>query len=241
MDARATAARVQEALKVVDRNLVVDSRAGRYLQALYEFAKVANPKARAAADAALREGGFANFSSLIKGSKMEQQTTAPPGWINASQLKIHIDKAAAVVGLDPSIMEGFVRLEAEKSADGKWFNPNSRNGSFKGLTQMGVAAWTDATKWLQSRKGVSLPSYDSSAFDAYYSVLAGSAYAALNAELLRKRKLPVTAYTLYAAHNQGVGGFAALVRGGSVVGQQSKAANSVIAQAVTEARGSSMA
>lgn len=85
------------------------------------------------------------------------------------------------------------------------------NTPYKGLMQMSRNAWTSAR---QMDPG--LPEYDAGWHDPVLNIRAGIAYADFNAKLLRSHGYsgPFTVAVMYAAHNQGVGGFLAMLRNG---------------------------
>jgi hypothetical protein len=159
------------------------------------------------------------------------------GWLAEDYVLSLIDRAVALHGGDASLMRRFLHLEAVKQVrDGKtFFNANSvsPNGLYKGLFQMGAAAWSDAARRLKD-----LPGY-SSVFDAWQNTRAAVAYVAINMGYARQKgfKGEFSPEVLYAMHNQGAGGFMRLLeegRSNSALTVQSKEAQRVIKTALAQ-------
>lgn len=99
-------------------------------------------------------------------------------------------------------LQDFLRREARRvSLNGNiLYDIRSRNGSSQGLMQMQPGAWIDAAK-----TDPTLGSYDP--YNPRKNIAAGIAYAKRNIRAIERAGKPVTADTLYLAHNQGAGFF----------------------------------
>lgn len=149
-------------------------------------------------------------------------------WYTLAQLEPFL--RAAVSGLQFAtypIMLQKLNLEAAKRRRNGVIEYNARsvNGSYRGLFQMGRDAWSD----IQARLGFG---YDR-AFDPRINARAAALYVENNVRVARARGYtgPITDDVVYTMHNQGVGGFMRLLRGGQIRGNQSAAARAVIARA----------
>lgn len=79
---------------------------------------------------------------------------------------------------------------------------NAKNGVFRGPTQMGKLAWTDAMPGI---------SFDLRT-DPEYAGKAAVNYAKWNIKQLKRAGIPVNTFTVYGAHNLGMGNFMAIYR-----------------------------
>lgn len=154
-------------------------------------------------------------------------------WIAADKLEALTRRVAAELKVAEyaDALVGFAQLEpAKKVVNGTtYYNVRSTNGSSRGLFQLQPPAWRDASKYVQ------LPSYSDGVYDAYHNTRAMVGYVLylINTPKvgLKAQGWPITADTLYAAYNQGLGGLARAVEGGKMEGNQSKAAQGKVASA----------
>lgn len=121
------------------------------------------------------------------------------------------------------------------------------SGLFHGLTQMGGPAWTDASRFAPS---LNLGSFTQNRHDAEKNISAALAYWAALVEQGKAKGVVIdTPEKVYAAHQQGAGGFSSLVKssikpsairsgttGRSVVDNQSGPSRVTVATAVQQAR-----
>lgn len=154
-------------------------------------------------DAGLTVASIRSFQ--VSGGDARKTEQRKHSWIPAQQIGQWVRKAASAVGMDQyaDALIGFLHKEARSRViDGTvYYDPQSQNGSSRGLMQMQSAAWTDARK-----VDPTLPTYDY-VFDPAVNIRAGVAYAKWNLPGLLKRKVSISADTLYLAHNQGLGFF----------------------------------
>lgn len=231
-------AAAQGVLRTVSPTLLVDGKFGTTTQKAYDSA---DASIKGTVERVVQALGL-SVKDLIayQGSLRDTAKSLSAGgvkYVSRVDVDALVRRASATLGR-PELAEkvmGFVDLEAAKKViDGMTYYNTlsvSPNGLYKGLFQMGQAAWADATVRL-SRVGYTLPIFAAGWANPEYSVFAGVAYAAANADALISRNIPVTAQTLYAAHNQGVGGFSSYVKSGTVKfpGQSAEALR-VLAQA----------
>lgn len=151
-------------------------------------------------------GAASSFGVRIDSLLNEDVAISPKaavlGWVTMSDLTDMMYRVAMRTDVSLEFLQELVDVEAEKRIVNGivHYNPNSRMGQFRGLTQMGKAAWQDATEWL-TRKGESLPDYEESAFSPEFSLLAAAAYNSRYAKsLYGDRPTFAERYTL---HNQG--------------------------------------
>lgn len=150
------------------------------------------------------------------------------GWYSEEQLRPVL--SAATAGLPHATLDRMIRklkLEAAKVsiAGVTYYNARSVNGRYRGLFQMGTAAWSD----VQNKLGYT---YDA-VFDPAINARAAALYIENNVRVARAKGYtgPITDSVVYTMHNQGVGGFLRILNGGSVQGKQSQPAMDVIASA----------
>lgn len=173
-------------------------------------------------------------TSIQKVVSMSDQTPkGGDGWFTLAQLQPII--VAATNGLQHATYDRMIKklnLEAERRVRNgvTEYNSRSRNGSYRGLFQMGQNAWTD----IQGKLGYT---YDR-VYDPALNARAAALYVENNVRVARSLGYtgPITDAVIYTMHNQGVGGFLKLVRGGGVKGKQSAAAMRVIAEAKSDAK-----
>lgn len=163
----------------------------------------------------------------------DQTPKGEEGWLTLAQLQPVI--VAATNGLQHATYDRMVKklnLEAERRVRNgvTEYNSRSRNGSYRGLFQMGQAAWMD----VQGKLGYT---YDR-VYHPALNARAAALYIENNVRVARALGYtgPITDAVIYTMHNQGVGGFLKLVRGGEVKGKQSNAAMRVIAEAKSDAK-----
>lgn len=166
----------------------------------------------------------------------------PTQWATEAQVNAWIAVAVAKTGLSAGLLSDFVAIEASKRKQGSdiLFNVRSvaPSGLFHGLMQMGAPAWSDVMRAYKDT-----PSFANGRYDGQENVLAGARYALLNQRTLRSLgyKGDFGIDVMYAAHNQGAGGFWSLVRNGRKTANftnQSSKAQQVIVAAVKQAGGS---
>lgn len=176
----------QQELLAVDPALRVDGAWGRKTQAAFD-------RAPSELKAKIR-------SIFVSSGKI-------PPWeersISRDEARLLVERAASATGIPQyaGALKEFLELEAAPSRDRSGYNVNSQNGGSRGLMQMQRAAWSDAQKVEPTLGG-----YDK-VFDPYQNILAGAAYAKINARAIAKAGYPVTGKNLYLAHNQGAGYF----------------------------------
>lgn len=166
-------------------------------------------------------------------SMPDQTPKGEEGWLTLAQLQPMI--VAATTGLQHATYDRMIKklnLEAARRVRNgvTEYNSRSRSGSYRGLFQMGQAAWTD----VQGKLGYT---YDK-VYDPVINARAAALYVENNVRVARSLGYtgPITDAVIYTMHNQGVGGFLKLVRGGEVKGKQSTAAMRVIAEAKSDAK-----
>lgn len=147
-----------------------------------------------------------------------------------------------VYNLPSGTLTNKLPIEAPRVRGG--FNPSGKGGYkglYRGLYQFDPAgdAWAVAANTAR-RFGQNLGPFASNWYSADRNTSAAGAYAAHNANELRKSGIPITVETLYAAHQQGAAGFAKMVKKGrSLKGEQSGKSKGVIAVALSQARAAS--
>jgi len=158
-------------------------------------------------------------------------------WISEGDVMQIISTQSSTTGVSASLMKRFLDLEARKQTvngvvayDTKSVSPN---GMYRGLFQMGSAAWSDARA---TDSGVS--SYGD-VFDAKANTRAAMAYVKANMRFAKAKGYTgeFTPEVLYAMHNQGAGGFIKLLRdkvAGKNVQNQSASAQSLIRTAAQQ-------
>lgn len=154
-------------------------------------------------------------------------------WYTLAELEPSLRSATS--GLAHATYDRMVRklkLEAaQRTTNGVTeYDSNSKNGSYRGLFQMGSAAWADVQRLLGR-------SYDE-VYDPAVNARAAALYIEFNVRAARRLGYngPITDNVVYAMHNQGAAGFVASVGGRGVQGDQSRAARGVIASALQDAR-----
>lgn len=197
---------------------------------------VASPRGLASGGKRMSPVPAATPKTAVTRPNAYQAASGPPGntasrligWYTEEQLSPVI--YAAVAGLSNATYDRMIRklkLEAAKQSVGgvMFYNARSVNGRYRGLFQMGRAAWAD----IEPRLG---HSYDK-VFDPAINARAAALYIENNVRVARVKgyKGPITDDVVYAMHNQGVGGFLRILNGGSIQGTQSKAAKAVIERA----------
>lgn len=182
----ASTLKAQQILQESSPGLAVDGIWGRRTQAAYDAAP-ADVKARVS-------------KVFTADGKLPPWA---PRWITRDEVDVLVARACSALNVEhyTDSMRKFVDLEARKSSDGKMYDINSVNGGSRGLMQMQRAAWQDAMKETSELKSYA------SVFDPYQNILAGVAYAKINARWLARRGIAVNTTNLYLAHNQGLGYF----------------------------------
>lgn len=141
-------------------------------------------------------------------------------------------KYNSLAGLPAGTMEFMLDFEAQKVSGG--YDAAARGGSrnrYIGLYQFfdGGASWSDGQRWARTF-GVHVPAMFPSGYsNAEANTAAAAGYAKMNASILKKSGIPVTKETLYAAHQQGAGGFGNTVRSGKFAYAGVQSGPSVIA------------
>lgn len=144
----------------------------------------------------------------FKLSDVRVHSSSGGNWIPEAEARSHAEKAARLVGVDPSYMYFLLELEPARrnGPGGREFDTSrsSPNGLYKGLFQVGELAWEDATPVANS-VGVSLGSFSSGWRDPFKNAVAAAAFAVRNTGYARDKKYmaPLTNEVLYAMHNQG--------------------------------------
>lgn len=226
----------QAALKLADPSLVIDGWWGSFTQAVYARAP---QNIRAAVDQLL---AGANQSALMlqKAAVNAKAAAGAAGddWIPKDKAEAIAVRAAQKHGIDVNAFVGFLGLEPAKvvKAGVVYYNTKSVHGSFKGLFQMGSAAWTDASK-IDSTIG----SYATNAFDAVANSNAAAAFAKSNVKTARSQGYngPITSNVLYTMHNQGIGGFLKAWKSGKTgvnFANQSDSAQKIILAGIVDSR-----
>lgn len=177
---------------------------------------------------------------VIKASEQARRETKPtlakPGsnWLTLEQLVPVL--SAATQGLEHANLDRMIRklkLEAgQRPINGViHYDTHSRNGSYRGLFQMGAKAWKDIEHQLGR-------SYDH-VFDPAVNARAAALYIENNVRVARSRgyKGPITDDVVYAMHNQGATGFVRMLQGREIEGKQSAEAQRVIARATAPYHG----
>jgi hypothetical protein len=173
-------------------------------------------------------------------AKSTQARANSSSWIPSTDAEALASRAAELVGIPADAFVSFLRLEPSiRIVNGvTYYDTRSKNGSFRGLFQMGVPAWETAARWAARSRGrrVNLPplrSYDF-VWDAWENTYAAALLASANiATLMRSRpSFRIDGAVLYAMHNQGPTGYVRLVEGAGVVGKQSVSANRLLASAI---------
>lgn len=186
----------QAALRKHDPSVKVDGILGPVTRAAFSKAP---PAVQATVDQALADStqyaGFAGMSASL-GTAAEHTVLTP------MQLQQYIATAFQQSGshvLDPTQVLGFIQIE-----DGHLDPMAGRDTPYKGLMQMSSPAWAAA-----SLHDTGLGPYSKNWPDPILNIRAGLAYADANAATLKRFGYtgPITPAVLYAAHNQGAGGF----------------------------------
>lgn len=145
-----------------------------------------------------------------------------------------------VPGVRESTIQTIISHEAMVLKNGQ-FQVNYINDlGYRGLTQMGKPAWTDALDAAREL-GIKLPSLEAGALDAQSNVLAAALYVYKNKGYLRTRFGKSREFVesasddiLYGMHVQGPQGFKNYLQTGKVLGDQSKKAVATLASAKAE-------
>lgn len=149
------------------------------------------------------------------------------------------EKWNAVFGLPTGTMAFMLDLEAQKVPGG--YDPSYKGGyrrAYWGLYQFDNrgAAWQTARNFARKR-GVTVPAFAQGWFVPDHNTAMGAAYAAYHAGRLRDAGMPVTPETLYACHQQGFGGFRAMVKSGATyAGPQSSVSVVALRKAVAQSK-----
>lgn len=93
-------------------------------------------------------------------------------------------------------------IKGEQYYDVWSYTPGS---SYRGLGQFDKGTWDTVRAWGRSNGGIDIDSYENGVFQPGNSILAIILYALKNSVVIKRAGLPVTAATLYAAHQQGAG------------------------------------
>jgi hypothetical protein len=246
----------EDAVKVAQRmlraefpSLVIDGKWGQATQRAFDLASA--PLHREVIIAVTNAGESLNdiqdASKTTKVSRkppvraagVAKKVAAPPSdrWISEADVMQIIATQSSMTGVSASLMKRFLDLEARKQSvngvtayDVKSVSPN---GMYRGLFQMGSAAWSDARA---SDSGVS--SYGD-VFDAKANTRAAMAYVKVNMRYAKAKGYTgeFTPEVLYAMHNQGAGGFMKLLRdkvAGRNVQNQSASAQALIRAAANQ-------
>lgn len=220
----------QAVLRAAEPKLVVDGWWGSFTNDVFTRASSDVQDAVRRVVATSGSSPEALFVATRKEKGLTQKLGA--NWISAEKADALAERAANEFKIDSSIMKKFLRLEAErKSVNGTTFfnaSSTSRSGAFRGLYQMGAAAWTDVMP--------SIGADFTKVYDPWINTRAATAYVVKNFAALRKLgfKGQETAEVAYAAHNQGAGGFMQILktgRKGPNFSNQSRAAQDVISVA----------
>lgn len=228
---------VQHLLRLTDPKLVADGWWGTRTNAAYA---ATDSGTRSLVDRVLQQNGVSPDQLLQETRVVTRDASLQgPGWIPEDKVNAIVLRVATEVGLPPDLLMKFVEIEAaQKVVNGtRMFNAESLspgNGTYKGLFQMGRAAWTDVQRRVKDFPGFELWK------DPYINALAGAHYAKVNMATARSSGYtgPFTAQVLYAMHNQGVGGFMRLLRERKVNGNvtnQSRQAQAIIRSAAQQA------
>lgn len=148
-------------------------------------------------------------------------------------------KYERVYNLPSGTLTNKLPIEAPRVRGG--FNPSGKGGHrgvYRGLYQFDPAgnAWAVAANTAR-RFGQDLGPFATNWRSADRNTSAAGAYAAHNANELRKEGIPITVETLYAAHQQGAAGFTKMVKKArQLKGEQSGESKGVIAIALSQAR-----
>jgi hypothetical protein len=149
----------------------------------------------------------------------KQVTAGPSGTIGkktapgdlpmpGDDVKSYILHASKLVGVDPGIMMAVAKQESS-------FNPSAipidkKTGkplsSAKGLYQFINSTWGD----MVSKYGSKYPQLAKGPMDPLASAIAGALFIKENSDYLKKKGIPVTGTSIYAAHFLGAGGAAKL-------------------------------
>lgn len=162
-------------------------------------------------------------------------------WVSESVVRALASKYESFYGLPPGYIYHLVTLEALSRIDSgvTYFDASSTHGSFVGLAQMGVGAWTDALAYDERHAGFMQGAGYASASNPTIALAAAAAYAKVNEGYARHLgyKGDFTSAILYSMHNQGAGVIRHLLTGDThLVGSQSAAAQHVINVASLEVR-----
>lgn len=235
----------QAILKRVQPRLIVDGKYGNYTHSVYLSA---DNTTKGEVDRVLAEMGTtvaklsAGFAASVTAKGVANSASDAGSWIPATDVYAYVRRFAEMFGAAnlTTHIQGFLDIEARKKTvngvalyDAKSVSPN---GNYMGLFQMGRAAWSDSQKLIKNLGvGFELQPFQSGWSDPKQNAAAGVAYAIINAKALTLRRIPVTASTLYAAHNQGAAGFASYVAKGTLLApKQSQLALRVLATARNE-------
>lgn len=153
-----------------------------------------------------------NTISARLGAEGDFLASSDPKWVTETELQALLQRVEAETNVPASRMYAFVQLEASRYKQGEAYVYNARSvapsGLFYGLAQMGRPAWTDVV-----RAYPRTPSFVSGRFDPLQNLLAAARMAIINEGYLRKKGFrgEFTLEVMYAAHNQGAGGFMRLL------------------------------
>ena len=165
--------------------------------------------------------------------------TKMPNFISKDAALSLAEKWNSAFDLPPGSMAFALDLEAQKVPGG--YDPAYKGGynrAYWGLYQFDNrgAAWQTARNFARS-KGVSAPAFSEGWFIAEHNTAMAAAYAGFHAGRLRAAGLPVTPETLYACHQQGFGGFSAMVKSGATyAGPQSSVSVAALRRAVSQSK-----
>lgn len=142
------------------------------------------------------------------GVSLSNGSRPPPAWISRSALEPIVRDVAKETSINPSYFWFLLDYEPLKRFIGGeiHYDVTSVSSSYRGLAQMGLLAWTDASNELMARTGRDdLGSWESKWSDPRQSLRAAGWYAVANTKRLRQAGYSgvVTNDLLYAMHNQG--------------------------------------
>lgn len=159
--------------------------------------------------------------------------------------KVNLDTLIkAVVRMVPGVRESTVQFivshEAKGLSDGSKQTNYINELGYRGLTQMGKVAWTDALS-AAKELGIKLPTFEAGSLDAQSNILAAALYVYKNKGYLRTQygktrefAESVSDNVLYSMHLQGPTGFQKYLSSGSIIGDQSKRAVATLSVAKSE-------
>lgn len=219
-------------------NLKVDGLAGK--RTISEATRLTGQTGRAAVVASLqmalnREGATLTVDGMF-GPKTKRAYFAqyphemlPESWHTMKTLQHPLKSASTIFDVPLDQLLKLLTLEARKRRTKKGIEYSataiSSTGKHKGLLQLSVDAWANATEYA-ARLGVSIPEYDTHWTEPKWSIFAGAAYYqwAYRTASNLFGPLPATFEVKYALYNQGPG-FAKALKGKLIVaGSQSEAA-----------------